>query len=85
MNGIIKSNLILALFIGLGILSCTKTKEDKDHDLTTRKFQGIPSLAISPDGRLWATWYAGKTPDEDENNYIVVASSVDKGKSGLKN
>ena len=81
MDGIIKSNLILVLFIGLGVVSCTNTEADKDHNLTTRKFQGIPSLAISPDGRLWATWYAGKTPDEDENNYIVVASSGDKGKS----
>ncbi len=24
-----------------------------------RMFQGIPGLAISPGGRLWATWYTG--------------------------
>jgi predicted neuraminidase len=42
-------------------------------------FQGIPSLAISPQGRLWATWYAGKTPKEDHNNYVVVATSGDGG------
>ena len=76
-----KLKYILAIFIGLYIMSCSTSEEDKDHDLTTRKFQGIPSLAISPGGRLWATWYAGKTPDEDENNYIVVASSGDKGAS----
>jgi len=62
-------------------VSCARTEGDKAHDLTSRKFQGIPSLAISPNGRLWATWYAGITPDEDQNNYVVVASSGDKGLS----
>lgn len=32
-------------------------------------------------GRLWATWYAGKTPREDQNNYVVVATSGDGGKT----
>jgi hypothetical protein len=62
-------------------VSCARTEGDKAHDLTSRKFQGIPSLAISPEGRLWATWYASITPDEDQNNYVVVASSGDKGLS----
>lgn len=48
---------------------------------TSRAFQGIPSLAISPGGRLWATWYAGKTPKEDKNNYVVVVTSGDSGHS----
>lgn len=47
----------------------------------SRKFQGIPSMAISPQGRLWAVWYAGKTPNEDANNYVVVATSGDDGKT----
>ena len=46
------------------------------HALESRRFQGIPSLAVSPQGRLWAIWYAGKTPGEDLNNYVVVASSA---------
>ena len=46
---------------------------------TNRAFQGIPSLAIAPGGRLWATWYAGVTPAEDRNNYVVVATSGDGG------
>ena len=78
-----KLKFVLVLFIGLTILSCT-SKTDKIHDLTTRKFQGIPSLAVSSEGRIWTTWYAGKTPDEDENNYIVVATSGDKGKSWIE-
>jgi hypothetical protein len=50
-----------------------------EHAPVSRAFQGIPSLAISPGGRLWATWYAGRTPAEDENNYVVVATSGDRG------
>jgi len=46
---------------------------------TNRGFQGIPSLAIAPGGRLWATWYAGVTPAEDRNNYVVLATSGDGG------
>jgi len=45
----------------------------------SRQFSGIPSLAISPEGRFWTVWYAGPTPGEDLNNYIVVATSADQG------
>jgi predicted neuraminidase len=50
-----------------------------EHALPTRAFQGIPSLAVAPNGRLWAAWYAGKTPGEDQNNYVVLATSGDDG------
>ena len=49
------------------------------HAVTNRAFQGIPSTAVSPGGRLWATWYAGKTPGEDHNNYVVLSTSGDGG------
>ncbi len=49
------------------------------HAVTNRAFQGIPSLAVAPGGRLWAIWYAGVTPAEDQNNYVVVSSSGDGG------
>ena len=49
------------------------------HLVTNRAFQGIPSLAVSPRGRLWANWYAGKTPNEDHNNYVVLTTSGDNG------
>ncbi|MEA2069174.1 MAG: sialidase family protein, partial [Verrucomicrobiota bacterium] len=52
---------------------------DAEHAATNRAFQGIPSLAAAPGGRLWATWYAGKTPGEDQNNYIVLGTSSDNG------
>jgi predicted neuraminidase len=50
-----------------------------EHAATNRGFQGIPSLAVAPRGRLWATWYAGVTPAEDQNNYVVLATSGDGG------
>ncbi len=51
------------------------------HAVTNRAFTGIPSLAVSPGGRLWATWYAGVTPGEDHNNYVVLSTSGDDGKT----
>lgn len=51
------------------------------HATDNRAFQGIPSMAIAPNGRLWATWYAGVTPAEDKNNYVVLSTSGDGGKT----
>jgi len=45
----------------------------------SRHFTGIPSLAIAHGGRMWATWYAGPTPSEDANNYVVLSTSNDNG------
>ncbi len=47
------------------------------HSAVKRKFTGIPSLAVNSNGRMWAVWYAGITADEDDNNYVVVATSSD--------
>ncbi|MGI6495358.1 MAG: sialidase family protein [Kiritimatiellia bacterium] len=55
---------------------------DAAHAPGTRRFGGIPSIAVSPEnGRLWATWYAGPTAGEDSNNYCVLATSADDGAS----
>ncbi len=35
---------------------------------TNRSFQGISSMAVTPQGRLWATWYGGPTDTEDYNH-----------------
>ena len=51
------------------------------HAVTNRAFTGIPSMAVSPGGRLWATWYAGISPGEDHNNYVVLSTSGDNGKT----
>lgn len=54
------------------------TSVDEYHP-ETRKFTGISSLAVSPEGRIWAVWYTGKTSGENENNYVVISSSGDGG------
>jgi hypothetical protein len=51
-----------------------------NYQAKNRQFTGIPSLAIS-DSCMWVTWYAGITPAEDHNSYVVVAVSKDKGNS----
>ena len=50
-----------------------------DYAAVTRAFQGIPGLACGRNGRLWAVWYGGPTPAEDENNYVMLAVSPDDG------
>ncbi|MDR1964815.1 MAG: glycoside hydrolase [Planctomycetaceae bacterium] len=45
-----------------------------------RQFQGIPSMTIAPNGRLWATWYSGGTGEGDKN-YVLLATSGDAGKT----
>ena len=45
-----------------------------------RMFQGIPSIAIAPGGRLWATWYGGGI-GESQDNYVLLATSGDGGKN----
>ncbi len=52
-----------------------------EQSVTNRAFQGISSMAVAPGGRLWATWYAGKTPGEDHNNYVVLSTSGDNGQT----
>ncbi|MDR1963608.1 MAG: glycoside hydrolase [Planctomycetaceae bacterium] len=48
-----------------------------------RQFQGIPSMTIAPNGRLWATWYSGGT-DEGDENYVLLVTSGDAGKTWTK-
>lgn len=54
---------------------------DAVHDKATRHHEGIPSMAISPKGRMWATWYCSPTIYEDEYNYLVLSTSADGGKT----
>jgi len=44
-----------------------------EHAVTNRAFTGIPSMAVAPKGRLWATWYAGVTPAEDAKDDYLTA------------
>ena len=49
------------------------------YSITSRLFTGIPSMAVTDNGQMWAVWYAGPTAGEDKNNYVVVSRSTDMG------
>ena len=51
----------------------------KEHATSNRALTMAPSLTVAPKGRLWATFYAGVTPAEDLNNYVVLSTSGDNG------
>ena len=50
-----------------------------------RTCTGVPSMAVSRGGRIWATWYSGTTPGEIiercPHAYVVVSTSGDDGKT----
>ncbi|MCC6679319.1 MAG: exo-alpha-sialidase [Phycisphaeraceae bacterium] len=49
----------------------------------TREFECVPGIERASNGRLWATWYAGGT-DEGPENYVVLATSEDDGRTWSK-
>ena len=51
-----------------------------EYDDSTRLFQGIPGIERAPNGRLWATWYAGGD-NEGPLNYCALATSGDDGET----
>lgn len=51
------------------------------HATTNRGITLVSSMAITPGGHLWCTWYVGPTPKDDHNNYVVLATSGDNGKT----
>jgi hypothetical protein len=56
-----------------------------DYNRAKRTCTGVPSIAVSRGGRLWATWFTGTTPGEIiercPNAYVVVSTSGDGGKT----
>jgi hypothetical protein len=50
-----------------------------EHAVTNRGLTMAPSITVAPKGRLWAIFYAGVTPGEDLNNYVVLCTSGDNG------
>ena len=53
-----------------------------EHYSKNRKYQGVPSIAVLPDGTLLAVWYTGGR-GEGPNNFCVVARSTDGGVNWL--
>jgi predicted neuraminidase len=50
------------------------------HSTENRQFQGIPGIEITPEGRLWCTWYAGGV-NEGPENFAVLVTSTDDGET----
>jgi hypothetical protein len=44
----------------------------------SRKWQGVPGIERSANGRLWATWFSGGCT-EDQFNHVVLVTSADGG------
>lgn len=59
------------------------TSPEEDYLTSVSKFQGIPGIEITQNGRLWATWYAGGET-EGPDNYVILITSTDKGKTWSK-
>jgi hypothetical protein len=57
------------------------TQPGSEFGHATRKWQGIPSIEISPGGRLWATWYGGPAGEGDPGNHQTLVTSGDDGKT----
>jgi len=76
--------MISALIIALSLLVAERpvvvpeiAPIDAEHSVSTRIRDGIPSIAVSSRGTMWATWYSSRTTKEDETNYVLLASSTD--------
>lgn len=50
------------------------------HAPSTRQFQGIPGMAVTHEGRLWAVWYGGGS-GPGPGNYVMLANSDDGGRT----
>ena len=50
------------------------------HRAAARVYQGIPGVAVTEKGRLFAVWYGGGTTEGPEN-YVMIALSDDGGHS----
>ncbi len=53
---------------------------DARHKTAGRQFQGIPGVAMSPGGSLFATWYSGGV-NEGPENFAVLLQSRDLGRT----
>jgi hypothetical protein len=57
------------------------TEIDAAHARASRGAQGVAAVERALRGRLWASWYAGKSPRgvESPSSYVVLATSGDDG------
>jgi hypothetical protein len=62
------------------IPSSLNTNPGPEYAEWTRSYQGMPSIELMPNGRLWAAWTSGGT-NEGPDNYVVLVTSTDNGQS----
>ncbi|HNS33421.1 MAG TPA: sialidase family protein, partial [bacterium] len=55
----------------------------QEYAYSSRTYQAIPGIEVTPKGRLWATWVADNTGDytEGPRNFLVIVTSGDGGKT----
>lgn len=83
------SCLLLALVVGAGaevpvaapIPPKLITSPGPEYSHAARKWQGIPSIEVSPGGRLWATWYGGPAGEGEPGNHQTLVTSGDDGRT----
>ncbi len=46
-----------------------------------RQWQGIPGIERAVNGRLWCTFFSGGPREPDSDNYILLTTSADDGKT----
>ena len=54
---------------------------DEKYAEKIRQYQGCPSIAISPKGRIFVAWYSGGTDEPHIENYNLLVYSDDDGKT----
>ena len=57
------------------------TRPGAEFSHAARKWQGIPSIEVSPGGRLWATWYGGPAGEGEPGNHQLLVTSGDDGRT----
>lgn len=57
---------------------------DPQFEESIRQFQGCPTIAVSPKGRIFLGWYSGGTREPHIDNYNILVTSEDGGKTWSK-
>lgn len=55
--------------------------KDERFDEKIRQFQGCPTIATTPKGRIYLGWYSGGTCEPHVDNYNLLVYSDDDGKT----
>ena len=72
--------IVTSVVLVSGLVSGAIAPSDGQHVASARRHTGIPSVTACGD-RLWVTYYGGPTGGEDSNNYCVLTTSTDGGRT----